>query len=306
MLKDRMVALAGIFGKRYSKKQKIRFLRYVQRSAQEKGVKMYLDEGEASEKSGCNVYLGPTQRAKTILAVPYDTPSRLWWPGLHYYPMDPGRNARQESLVMALNFALAAVLLAAYWFAVFRRCFSVGGLTGGLALFGLLLMALLAVNLVLGSANAKNYSRNSASLALALEIFDGLQDGSVAVALLDNACAGLGGYARLADYLGGRARQANVVIFDCVMSGSELHGHCTRERIEALAARNGDIQWHEAASEGNAVLSLFPRGMVITGGSRIGDATVVKGTRSGRDDELNMERMERVLVTLRQMIIALR
>ena len=306
MLKDRMIALAGIFGKRYSKKQKIRFLRYVQRSAQEKGVKMYLDEGEASGKSGCNVYLGPTQRAKTILAVPYDTPSRLWWPGLHYYPMDPGRNARQESLVMALNFALAAVLLAAYWFAVFRRCFSVGGLTGGLALFGLLLMALLAVNLVLGSANAKNYSRNSASLALALEIFDGLQDGSVAVALLDNACAGLGGYARLADYLGGHARQANVVIFDCVMSGSELHGHCTKERIEALAARNGDIQWHEAASEGNTVLSLFPRGMVITGGSRIGDGTVVKGTRSGRDDELNMERMERVLVTLRQMIIALR
>ena len=306
MLKDRMVALAGIFGKRYSKKQKIRFLRYVQRSAQEKGVKMYLDEGEASGKSGCNVYLGPTQRAKTILAVSYDTPSRLWWPGFHYYPMDPGRNARQESLVMALNFALAAVLLAAYWFAVFRRCFSAGGLTGGLALFGLLLVALLAVNLVLGSANAKNYSRNSASLALALEIFDGLQDGSVAVALLDNACAGLDGYARLAEYLGGRARQTNVVILDCVMSGSELHGHCTKERVEALAARNEDIQWHEAASEGNAVLSLFPRGMVITGGSRIDDATVVKGTRSGKDGELDMERMERVLVTLRQMIIALR
>lgn len=306
MLKDRMIAFAGIFGKRYSKKQKIRFLRYIQSSAQEKGVKMYLDEGEASGKSGCNVYLGSTQRAKTILAVPYDTPSRLWWPGFHYYPMDPERNARQESLVMALNFALAAVLLAAYWFAVFRRCFSAGGPIGGLALFGLLLVALLAVNLVLGSANAKNYSRNSASLALALEIFDGLQDGSVAVALLDNACAGLDGYARLAEYLGGRARQTNVVILDCVMSGSELHGHCTKERIEALAARNGDIQWHEAASEGNAVLSLFPRGMVITGGSWIGDATVVKGTRSGRDDELNMERMERVLVTLRQMIIALR
>ena len=306
MLKDRMIAFAGIFGKRYSKKQKIRFLRYIQSSAQEKGVKMYLDEGEASGKSGCNVYLGPTQRAKTILAVSYDTPSRLWWPGFHYYPMDPGRNARQESLVMALNFALAAVLLAAYWFAVFRRCFSAGGPIGGLALFGLLLVALLAVNLVLGSANAKNYSRNSASLALALEIFEGLQDGSVAVALLDNACAGLGGYARLAEYLGGRARQTNVVILDCVMSGSELHGHCTKERIEALAARNGDIQWHEAASEENAVLSLFPRGMVITGGSWIGDATVVKGTRSGRDDELNMERMERVLVTLRQMIIALR
>lgn len=306
MLKDRMIAFAGIFGKRYSKKQKIRFLRYIQSSAQEKGVKMYLDEGEASGKSGCNVYLGPTQRAKTILAVSYDTPSRLWWPGFHYYPMDPGRNARQESLVMALNFALAAVLLAAYWFAVFRRCFSAGGPIGGLALFGLLLVALLAVNLVLGSANAKNYSRNSASLALALEIFDGLQDGSVAVALLDNACAGLDGYARLAEYLGGRARQTNVVILDCVMSGSELHGHCTKERIEALAARNGDIQWHEAASEGNAVLSLFPRGMVITGGSWIGDATVVKGTRSGRDDEINMERMERVLVTLRQMIIALR
>lgn len=306
MLKDRMIAFAGIFGKRYSKKQKIRFLRYIQSSAQEKGVKMYLDEGEASGKSGCNVYLGPIQRAKTILAVPYDTPSRLWWPGFHYYPMDPERNARQESLVMALNFALAAVLLAAYWFAVFRRCFSAGGPIGGLALFGLLLVALLAVNLVLGSANAKNYSRNSASLALALEIFDGLQDGSVAVALLDNACAGLDGYARLAEYLGGRARQTNVVILDCVMSGSELHGHCTKERIEALAVRNGDIQWHEAASEGNAVLSLFPRGMVITGGSWIGDATVVKGTRSGRDDELNMERMERVLVTLRQMIIALR
>ena len=36
MLKDRMIAFAGIFGKRYSKKQKIRFLRYIQSSAQEK------------------------------------------------------------------------------------------------------------------------------------------------------------------------------------------------------------------------------------------------------------------------------
>ena len=58
MLKDRMIAFAGIFGKRYSKKQKIRFLRYIQSSAQEKGVKMYLDEGEASGKSGWNVYFG--------------------------------------------------------------------------------------------------------------------------------------------------------------------------------------------------------------------------------------------------------
>ena len=306
MLKDRMIAFAGIFGKRYSKKQKIRFLRYIQSSAQEKGVKMYLDEGEASGKSGCNVYLGPTQRAKTILAVPYDTPSRLWWPGFHYYPMDPERNARQESLVMALNFALAAVLLAAYWFAVLRRWLTARGAKGGFGRVGHEVVAHHAGYQVVCTANAKNYSRNSASLALALEIFDGLQDGSVAVALLDNACAGLDGYARLAEYLGGRARQTNVVILDCVMSGSELHGHCTKERIEALAARNGDIQWHEAASEGNAVLSLFPRGMVITGGSWIGDATVVKGTRSGRDDELNMERMERVLVTLRQMIIALR
>ena len=66
MLKDRMIALAGIFGKRYSKKQKIRFLRYIQRSAQEKGVKMYLDEGEASGKSGCNVYLGPTDRKSVV------------------------------------------------------------------------------------------------------------------------------------------------------------------------------------------------------------------------------------------------
>ena len=49
MLKDRMIAFAGIFGETIQQKQKIRFLRYIQSSAQEKGVKMYLDEGKRLE-----------------------------------------------------------------------------------------------------------------------------------------------------------------------------------------------------------------------------------------------------------------
>lgn len=305
MLKDRMIAFAGIFGKRYSKKQKTRFLRYIQLSAQEKGVKVLLDRSKMSGRDGCNIYLGPIKKAKTVLAVPYDTPTRLLWPGFCYYPVDPGRNARQESMAMALNCALGVVLLAVYWFAILRRCGGAGGLAEGLSLIGLLLVVLLAVEVVLGSANGTNYSRNSASLALALEIFDGLQDGNVAVALLDNACTGLGGYARLAEYLGSRAGQTNVVILDCVMSGSELHGHCSKERLGSLPLQSREILWYEAASEGNSVLSLFPRGMILTGGERVGETTVVRGTRSGKDNEIDMDRMERVLVALRQMIIAL-
>lgn len=51
-LKDRVLeiddSVAGIFGKRYSKKQKIRFPLYPELGA-EKGVKMYLDEGKRLE-----------------------------------------------------------------------------------------------------------------------------------------------------------------------------------------------------------------------------------------------------------------
>ena len=78
-MKDLMAAVSGLFGKRYSARQKERFARYMENRARERGIKWAEDTQRLGFGVCRNLYLGDLKRAKLLLAIPYDTAARIWW-----------------------------------------------------------------------------------------------------------------------------------------------------------------------------------------------------------------------------------
>ncbi len=291
-MKELMVAVSGLFGKRYTNRQKERFILYMQNRAKENGLKFTLDTGRTGRHTCRNIYLGNIKRAKLLLTVPYDTSTRILWPNTLYYPTNAQKNIVQSSIVKGLNFLSAVILIVPCYLFLFRSSAAGGGRSGILPVAGMLLAVLLATKIIFGWANRNNYSRNSASVVISLACIKRLQPDSVAVALLDHSCCGFEGYQQLSRYLSQKGWKKKIVALDCVADGQELHLHGLRG-IPKLE----DVQGHQIRSENQkqSILELFPDSLILTGGRRVNGETVVSNTRNGKDCQIDLDKMERVV-----------
>jgi len=291
-MKELMIAVSGLFGKRYTDKQKERFILYMRNRAKESGLKFTLDTDRISGHTCRNIYLGNVKRANLLLTIPYDTSTGILWPNSQYYPINAQKNIVQNSIAKGLNFLLAIILIVSCYFFIFQYSATTGGSSGILPMIGMLLVVLLDTKIIFGWANRNNYSRNSASIVVALECFKRLQPDSVAVALLDDSCCGFGGYQQLSNYLIQKGWKKRIIALDCVANGQELHLHGLHgiPKIE-------DVQDHQICSENQkqSVLELFPDSLILTGGQQVNGETVIFNTRNGKDCQIDLDKMERVV-----------
>ena len=123
--------------------------------------------------------------------------------------------------------------------------------------------------------------------------------GEVAVALLDQSCCGFQGYQQLQSDLKRRQLRKKVLVLDCVTSGEELHLHRVETAPELEGVQNHKLSVQE---ERGSVLELFPDCMILTGGRRAGDETVVLDTRSGKDRQIRLEKMEQTVEIVHQLV----
>ena len=297
-MKDLMAAVSGLFGKRYSARQKERFARYMENRARERGIKWAEDTQRLGFGVCRNLYLGDLKRAKLLLAIPYDTAARIWWPGIRYYPVHKGKNILQDTLAKGLDILLAVALIAAYYLLIFRTP-SASAAEETWKLAGLLLCVLAAGKFLFGWVNGNNYVRNSASIVIALTCLDRFPAGQVAVALLDHSCCGFQGYQQLYRRLERKGLRKNLLVLDCVTSGEELHLHGLGELPELTGVQNHQLTVPECKG---SVLELFPGGQILTGGQEAGGETVILDTRCGRDRQIRLDKMERTVEIIRQLV----
>ena len=290
-MKELMIAVSGLFGTRCTNKQKERFICYMREWARENNLKCVLDTGKIGHHPCRNIYLGNFKRAKTILTIPYDTATRMMWPGNLYYPVNARKSMIQNSISKGLDLLFAITLIVAYYLFVFRYS-SAEGTAGVLRIIGMLLVTLLGAKTIHGWANRNNYARNSASIVVALECIKRLGQDSIVVALLDHSCCGFGGYHQLSDYLDRKGMKKKIIALDCVASGQELHLH---SRQSAVVVE--EVQSHLINDEDRkqSIMELFPECRILTGGSRIDGETVISNTRSGRDCQIDLDKMERTV-----------
>lgn len=75
-MKESMAMIAGMFGRRYTFRQKTAFINYISKQTQEGGMKVFLDESGQGGRQLCrNVYIGDPKKSDVIIAVPYDNGS---------------------------------------------------------------------------------------------------------------------------------------------------------------------------------------------------------------------------------------
>ena len=215
--------------------------------------------------------------------------------GLSYYFKMKQGTQKFGIVVLVL---MAAALIAAYYLLIFRTP-SASAAEETWKLAGLLLCVLAAGKFLFGWVNGNNYARNSASIVIALTCLDRFPAGQVAVALLDHSCCGFQGYQQLYRRLERKGLRKNLLVLDCVTSGEELHLHGLGELPELTGVQNHQLTAPECKG---SVLELFPGGQILTGGQEAGGETVILDTRCGRDRQIRLDKMERTVEIIRQLV----
>ena len=297
-MKELMVAISGLFGKRCTNTQKDRFICYIQNLAKETNLKCTVDTGKIGHQTCRNIYLGNVKQAKVFLTVPYDTSTRILWPNIRYYPVNARKNSTRDSISKGLDLLISLTLVTLYYLFVFRHPSMHGGEVGILPTCGLILITLLGFKTIYGWQNRNNYSRNSASIVIALECLKRQTSNEIAVALLDQSCCGFGGYHQFSKYLDQKRLKKKIIVLDCVATGSELHLHGLHTLPELDGIQNHKIRTDDS---NQSIVDLFPDSIVLTGGSYINGETVVSDTRNGKDCQINLQKMEHIVDVIRRL-----
>ena len=301
-MRDLVVALAGMFGKRYTNRQKTAFINYIRQRAGKLGDAVRVDRQTVGSRQLRNILIGDIDRARIVIAAPYDTPSAAVLPGIHYYPMNARKNRRLDSLDRALALLIALAFAAAYYFFVLLRFIDAAGDARLLAFIGVFPVVFLAAGFTAGFANRNNFSRNTASVIAALEYRKRFPSREVAVALLDYSCCGFRGYKNLARYMGEKKDGKLIIALDCAASEDRLHLHAGKKlAAELKTIADGDAVELHTIDDGELPLSalgLFGKCAVLTGGHREAGETVIDNTRCRRDDDIDLDKLELMVRTI--------
>ncbi|MCI8556162.1 MAG: hypothetical protein HFI19_00040 [Lachnospiraceae bacterium] len=292
-MREKMVVLGGVYGKRYTARQKNRFINYLMQQLDRLGYETCLDVKRGGTGRICkNLYVGDLKRAGVVVTVPYDTPSHFLFPGYIYRPLDNKRTLHSEMLYQALQSAAAVCILILYYFFIFQRCLE-NGKTGSLVwgILGLVLLAVGTYRIAAGTANPYNFDRNTGGIAILLEVMRSMgKRKQIAYAFLDQACCSKEGYVQLLKELGKRAETTHVLILECVSAGERLH----------FITGNQEVEEQEGVEMHCGKPNLFPCEALLAGGDWCGGELCIRNTRTKRDSEMNESKMEDTVAFLRR------
>ncbi len=308
-MKDLMMLYGVTLARRYKKKQKAYFINQIGEFYPEKGFKVALQEKSARFFTLMNVIAGDISTAKTVFVAAYDTPSKAFLPNTKYYPFHAERNISEErlNLVSQIGLSLIAIVGAYFCFRLFMNA------QGGMKALYLILagaLSLLALLSVRTKANAYNFNKNSASLAVMAKIAKRCKDNKdIAFAFLDYQASSFEGIKALMEDK--RFLDKNLIMLDCIASGQTLilaHRAMTNNKadrlIEIAKANNVEMidrEYSEQRAEQN-VMSFAKQLLYIVSGSVEDKEFIVKKTRTKKDVDLDMKRLEGIAETLTNFI----
>lgn len=209
---DLLLRYGVILGKRFSRRQKRRFLAAAAKQFELYGYECTLEKDDhlvktAGSKSYLNLYSGDLHRAKYLFVTYYDTPTKR-------FSKDSVKafsaNFRTQDVQISIIILLAAVAAAA--FTIGRFIWPRLAAAGALSFWGLLFFAVCAAVLALvtrareGFSERDNMVRNSSSLVILFDLArqardKGLAD-EAAFALVDEGCRSEQGLKMLSKHLG--------------------------------------------------------------------------------------------------------
>ncbi len=293
-MKDDMMLYGVTLALRYTRQQKQLFFDQVSALYSRLGYKVSL-QAEASRYSAVNnIVIGDLKKAKTVVAAAYDTPSKIKFFSVNYYPFNSKNNIRTEVIYSLFQMLISSLAFFGLYFVV--KDWADYQLLGKIFCILLSAVVLLFIYwLMKQTANPVNFNRNSAALAVINDIAKAKKSGEVAFILLDSSINSYGGLKLAQKHIGNRQR---VIILEALAFGERLVvAHQAKTAVSVyLNAENLKIQdkvYTEELAAKNQ-LGFFERSLVLASGSIKNRQFVVKNTRNKRDIELDIERLQAI------------
>lgn len=297
-LQDMMMLYGVTIGKRRSKKEKYLFARQLSEELTAKGWDIHVQSNTGRLFRVTNLIAGNLKTAKTLLVVPYDTPTQAIWSG-GYYPFHPELTIKAGQRDIALRLVLA-IMLAALACVPLEIALS----RQGVWLLMLLLTLPLAVGAVLllrGHSNPFNFNRASAAVATAVKLAeDVLPQKDTAIAFCDQSAVSYEGYKLLAKNI---SQVPSVIVLDSISKGDRLvlaYGPKGERQAQLLLSLLPQAmgRFYRQEELGRNLLSLLPNAMILTSGTVENGELVVRDTCTPRDTGLDLPRLEKIEAAL--------
>jgi len=305
-MRDTLTRYGLFMPRRYKTREKQSFANVVHKEFTSLGYKVSIYSSQNKKFKGANLVIGDPFSASQILMAPYDTPSSVLLPGFKYYPFSAKPNIKQEMYNQAISIAIQTLCFVGVYF-LFKDFMSatlwprIGRIVGFVVLF------LIFILFTVSRGNLVNFDRASAALAVLDKVLHDVKESDrhkLAVVFLDRSTMAYDGLRLLKDQLGDKD-DIPMLYLDALAKGDLLV--LARREAEPLTKLNKDLaELKEAYKEkvftkeqANAnFLSFFPKMAVLVSGEVEGPEFVVKNTRSRKDSEVDIERLELITKAL--------
>ncbi len=297
-MKDLLLLFGVTLAKRCTKKQKSIFYSQAVPYFQKLGFAVEIQEAASKVNQASNVIIGDMKKAKKIVLCPYDTPTKSIIP-FKYYPFNLGRNFRQENVNLLLSFFIYAAVGGLLFF--FLNHFSV--FNPSINTIGTILLALLlffSTMVIGGIPNPVNFNKNSASVALIASLAqERLNIKDTCFILLDKNTINSSGLKMLTK---DESLQNKILVYlDCLAFGEKMA--CIHKKDSDLEAKKliaslprmeilEKVIGEDRGKDTN--LQFFPKMIHICTGTIEKDWFLVRNTRSKKDFQVDMPRLEKI------------
>lgn len=216
--KDLIVRYGAIFRKRFTNKEKLRFLSGISQDFSAAGYNSSAMSAKRGTTKAYNLYVGDIQKAKTIIMANYDTPIKSL--GLFPYTPLSTKNAKGNHLIAALiPFLIVCLVSVLFITRVLSPVWSDGifNAQDGLVFIIVFLLAVILVRYANGIPNKNNIVRNTSGVIACLEIAQTIRNKeSVAFVLTDFGCLNRFGEIMLESTHKEKINSKKIIILDSI------------------------------------------------------------------------------------------
>lgn len=225
-MEDFLVKYGLVLGRRYTQKQKRKFLVAI---GQEFTQLDYQIKYANDEKKGTNhttdLFVGNLAEAETIICTHYDTGSHIIWPHYRYYPLYGEKSMKNYRNVTLIPAIVSTILVAVF---IYLAMYFVP-LTGNAKTIFLAIsvfLGLLGISyLSTGFGNKYNLNKNTASIIAMIKIAEALNEEDrkkIAFVLLDHGTSDNSGAQMIRQALPTTMDKRLFVYLDCIGRGDNL------------------------------------------------------------------------------------
>ncbi len=207
---------------RFTRTQKIDFAKSITQDFESLGCKTHIQDLKLKTSKVQNILIGNFKIAKTILVVPYDTQSRIFYPNYKYYPQNGLKSMSSNFLPIYGPMIFLYLLLLAIIYGLPMIMENTTIIVSAITLF---YFVLLLIFIWRGFSNKNNVSANNLSTVMALDLMESLpmnKRQELAIVFTDKNNPKMVGSKVLLKYMETINKNTNMILLYCLGQGDSI------------------------------------------------------------------------------------